>query len=197
VGRLMVNNATVLRAPGLKPAGTLVAVKEGGKIGTLHLSHVHVEGLETLVANEERIARTWSHQVENDARAEAFATKYELPGSVTLAKEQLTVRATITKVSHAPSLTEIAPYKDAITYVRMSVDGVVTGTYTTREILVLDYVIKNDKYTPVAEWKPGQKKLLELERLDMHSEVEDVYSSQDENDPELVPYLAVKVSDQP
>jgi len=68
VGRLMVNNATVLRAPGLKPAGTLLAVKEGGKIGTLHLSHVHVEGLETLVANEERIARTLSHQIETGAR---------------------------------------------------------------------------------------------------------------------------------
>ncbi len=64
VGRLMLNNVTVLRAPGLNPAGTLVAMKEGGKIGTLHLSHVHAEGLGTLVANEERIARTVSHQVE-------------------------------------------------------------------------------------------------------------------------------------
>ena|GEM_PF-5645830 len=65
----MVNNATILRAPGLDPAGILLAVKNDGKIGTLHLSHVHVEGLETLVANRERIARTLSHQVENDARA--------------------------------------------------------------------------------------------------------------------------------
>ena len=130
------------------------------------------------------------------ARAEALAKKYELPVSVTLAKEQLTVRATITKVSHVPTFTEVKPYKNAITYVRMSVDGVVIGTYPTREILVVDYVIKDDKYTQVAEWKPGQKKLLELERLDMHREVEDVYASQDENDPELVPYLAVKVSDQ-
>ena len=64
VERLMVNNATVLRAPGLDPAGTLLAVKDDGKIGTLHLSHVHVEGLEALVVNEERIARTLSHQVE-------------------------------------------------------------------------------------------------------------------------------------
>ena len=67
VERLMVNNATILRAPGLNPAGTLLAMKEGGKIGTLHLSHVHVEGLEKLVASEERIARTLSHQVENHA----------------------------------------------------------------------------------------------------------------------------------
>lgn len=64
VGRLMLNNATVLRAPGLESAGTLVAMKEGGRIGTLHLSHVHVEGLEALVANEEHVARTLSHQVE-------------------------------------------------------------------------------------------------------------------------------------
>ena len=67
VERLMVSNAVVLRAPGLEPAGTLLAVKEGGKIGTLHLSHVHVEGLETLVANGERIAQTLSHQVETGA----------------------------------------------------------------------------------------------------------------------------------
>ncbi len=62
------NYAAVLRAPGLEPAGTLLAMKEHGKIGTLHLSHVHVEGLETLVANEERVARTLSHQVETGAR---------------------------------------------------------------------------------------------------------------------------------
>jgi len=68
VDRLMVNNATVLRAPGLKPAGTLLAMKERGKIGTLHLSHVHTEGVETLVAGKERIARTLSHQVETDAK---------------------------------------------------------------------------------------------------------------------------------
>jgi hypothetical protein len=64
VERLMVSNATVLRAPGLQSSGTLVAMKEGGKLGTLHLSHVHAEGLETLVANEEQVARTVSHQVE-------------------------------------------------------------------------------------------------------------------------------------
>jgi len=131
------------------------------------------------------------------ARAEAIARKYELPGSVTLAKEQLTVRATITKVSHVPTFTEIAPYKDALTYVRMSVDKIDTGTYPGRDILVVDFVIKDKKITPVAEWKPGQKKRLELERLDMHPEIENVYSSQDENDPELVPYLAVKIGDQP
>jgi len=64
VGRLMLNNVTVLRAPGLKPAGALLAVKDDGKIGTLHLSHVHAEGLETLVANEEQVDRTLNHQVE-------------------------------------------------------------------------------------------------------------------------------------
>lgn len=42
----------------------LLAMKEGGGIGTLHLSHVHVEGLETLVANGEQVACTVSHQVE-------------------------------------------------------------------------------------------------------------------------------------
>jgi len=31
----------------------------------------------------------------------------------------------------------------------------------------------------------------------MHTHVENVYASQDENDPELVPYLAVKVINQP
>jgi len=130
------------------------------------------------------------------ARAEAIARKYELPGSVNVEKERLAVMATITKVSHVPSLTEIAPYKDALTYVRMRVDKIDTGTYPSRDILVVDFVIKDKKITPVAEWKPGQKKRLELERLDMHPEIENVYSSQDENDPELVPYLAVKVSDQ-
>ena len=39
-------------------------LKEGGKLGTLHLSHVHAEGLGTLVANEEQVARTLGHQVE-------------------------------------------------------------------------------------------------------------------------------------
>ena len=29
-----------------------------------HLSHVHAEGLKALVANEEQVARTLSHQVE-------------------------------------------------------------------------------------------------------------------------------------
>ena len=43
-------------------------MKEGGKIGTLHLSHVHVEGLETLVSNEERIARTLSSLAERVMR---------------------------------------------------------------------------------------------------------------------------------
>ena len=131
------------------------------------------------------------------ARAEAIARKYELPGSVNVEKERLAVMATITKVSHVPTFTEVKPYKNAITYVRMSVDGVVIGTYPSRDILVVDFVIKDKKITPVAEWKPGQKKLLELERLDMHPEIENVYSSQDENDPELVPYLVVKVGDQP
>jgi hypothetical protein len=131
------------------------------------------------------------------ARAEALARKYDLPGSVNVEKERLAVMATITKVSHVPSLTEIAPYKDALTYVRMRVDKIDTGTYPGRDILVVDFVIKDKKITPVAEWKPGQKKRLELERLDMHPEIGTVYASQDENDPELVPYLAVKDSDQP
>ena len=131
------------------------------------------------------------------ARAEALARKYELPGSVNVEKERLAVMATITKVSRVPTFTEIKPYKDAITYVRMSVDKIDAGTYANRDIIVVDFVIKDNKLTPVAKWKPGQKKFLELERLDMHPEIENVYASQDEDDLDLVPYLAVKVINHP
>ena len=96
-------------------------------------------------------------------------------------------------MSRVPTFTEIAPYKNAITYVRMSVGKIVTGTYRKRDILVVHYVIKDNKLTPAAKWKPNQKQFLELERLDMHPEVEDVFASDDENDLDLVPYLAVKV----
>lgn len=137
--------------------------------------------------------RTGQKNTKALARAEALAQKYDLPGSVKLEKEQLAVIATITKVSHVPTFTEIAPYKNAITYVRASVGDIVTGTYRKRDILVVHYVIKDNKLTPAAEWKPNQKQFLELERLDMHPEVENVFASDDENDLDLVPYLAVKV----
>ncbi len=127
------------------------------------------------------------------ARAEAIARKYELPGSVVVKKERLALMVTITKVSRVPTFTEIKPYKDALTYVRMSVDKIDAGTYANREIMVVDFVVKDNTYTPVAQWKPGQKLRLELERLDLHPEIGTVYTSQDEDDLELVPYLAVKV----
>jgi hypothetical protein len=129
------------------------------------------------------------------ARAEAIGRKYELPGSVNLVKDRLAVTATVTKLSRVPTFTEIKPYKDALIYARMRVDKIDAGTYAGREVIVVNFVIKDNAYTPVAEWKPGQTMRLDLERLDMHPEIGTVYTSQDEDDIELVPYLVVQVGD--
>ncbi|HUU69689.1 MAG TPA: hypothetical protein VM186_09200 [Planctomycetota bacterium] len=99
----------------------------------------------------------------------------------------------ISKVSHVPTLAEIAPYDDALTYVRYRIQEMVTGDYAGKEIIVAHYVIKDKKETDAAKWQPGHKQLLTVDRLDAHPKLEELPAADEANDLGLVPYSAVKV----
>jgi len=120
------------------------------------------------------------------AVAEKIAAKLGLPNHTgELGNEKLTIVAFLTKTSHVPTYQEIAPYTSAVTYLRYRIQGVVSGTYDKNEIVVVNWVIKDKKTTPVAEWEPGRKQLLTLDRLEFHPELEEVAVSDDANDLDL------------
>jgi len=125
---------------------------------------------------------------------ERAAAKYALPAqSLEPGGRSVTVVAAIEKVSRVPTLQEIAPYKDAVTYVQYRVQDVVNGDYANSRMLAVHYVIRDKKQTKAAEWKPGLKQLLTVDRFDAHPKLDELPAADDANDLRLVPYWATEV----
>jgi len=125
---------------------------------------------------------------------EAMAKQFALPDRTTEPGNKTIMAIVITsKVSHVPSLQEIAPYKDALTYTLCIVVDVVNGEYDKRQIVVAHYVIKDKKETDAAKWKPGVKQLITVDRLDAHPKLLELPAADEANDLKLVPYWGLKV----
>ena len=128
------------------------------------------------------------------ARAAVLRKEYSLPDTSTLAgNERLTVLATIDAPSKVPTAQQIAPYKDAITYIVYKVEKVLDGKYDGKSIVVVHWGMKNTKHTAAASWKPGLKQRLVLDLFDAHKELHEVTAAQDADEPELVPYWVLEV----
>jgi len=130
------------------------------------------------------------------ALIEQIAAKYALPArTLEPGNNTVTVVAAIEKVSRVPTLQQIAPYKDAVTFVQYGIQDVVNGDYAGSRMLVVHYVIRGKKQTKAAEWKPGLKQLLTVDRFDAHPKLGELPAADDANDLRLVPYWAVNVFD--
>ena len=105
----------------------------------------------------------------------------------------ITAVAIIAKVSRVPTIQEIAPYNDAVSYIRYHIQNVVNGDHRSRELLAVHYVIRQKKHTQVSEWKPGLKQLIVVDRFDTHPKLQELPAADDADDVRLVPYWALKV----
>ena len=126
-------------------------------------------------------------------RAEEIAKQYGLPErTAEPGNKQVTVVAIIAKLSHVPTLQEIAPYDKAVFFALCHIQDVVSGDYKQGRILVVHWVINDKTPTEAATWKAGLKQILTLDRYDAHPEIEQLSIIDDINDLSLVPYLAIK-----
>lgn len=128
-----------------------------------------------------------------EARARALVERFELPlHAFKQAIPRLTVIATIEAVSAVPSLQSIAPYRDAILYVRYRVARIVDGQYRQRRLIAAHWVIRDGKVLDTSGLSVGTRQRLVLEPLDAHPELRAVPPSQDADDPSLVPYWTLQ-----
>jgi hypothetical protein len=127
-------------------------------------------------------------------QAEAIARAYKLPAWMPDAEpDKISIVGRLTEISHIPTYQQIAPYDTALCYAKSRIQYKVSGNYDAADVLVAFFVIKDKETTKAAKLKKGQKQFLELERLDAHPELQDVFVSNDTTDFDLVPYLAVTV----
>lgn len=127
-------------------------------------------------------------------RARAIGKEYGLPKrAIAPANERLVVTASIEAVSKVPTAQQIAPYRDAVTYIVYKAGTVIDGKYEDERIVVVHWGMKNAKHTAAASWKPGRKQKLTLDLFDAHKELQGITAAQDADEPELIPYWALKV----
>jgi hypothetical protein len=129
-------------------------------------------------------------------QAEAIVAEHALPAqSWGTGNVNLVINATIEAVSTIPRPEDIAPYRNAVVYVCYKVDRVRYGEYDRDTIIVVHWGLRDRQPTPVAEWQPGKKLQLKLDRFDAHQELEVYPAGQDAwSDLDMEPYWAREVT---
>lgn len=120
------------------------------------------------------------------------ARRCELPGAVSVKKEQIEVVAKVSKVAPVPQFKEIAPYKEALSSIQYEVQTVLQGDCRENRLLVVHRVMKDKKHTRAAAYKPGDRHRLKLERFDTHPELEQIFRLEGTDDPDLIPWWALE-----
>jgi hypothetical protein len=124
--------------------------------------------------------------------AAAVVERYGLPQETSEAgNEQLTVVAVIEQTSRVPSAAQIAPYRDALTYIRYRVERVVAGGYSGDHLLVVHWGMRDAKPTLAAEWQAGLRQRLIVDLFGAHPELWRVTAAQDADELTLTPYWAL------
>jgi len=133
-----------------------------------------------------------------ETRAAALAAKvagtYGLPDRTDLPQSsRVELIATIEETSRVPSAAQIAPYREAITYIRYRVDQVISGDYTDRRIVVVHWGMKDGQHTPAAGWARGTRQRLIVEDFDAHPELDRITRASGAEDRTRAPYWALEV----
>jgi len=103
----------------------------------------------------------------------------------------LVVVGTVELVSHVPKPGE-APYTECLTYLKYRVDGVESGEYGEKEILVVFWGMRGNKLEPAASFKKGQKHRLHLSPFADQPDLSRVMAADDTEEYELTAYWADK-----
>lgn len=128
------------------------------------------------------------------ASAARLAATYALPDRPPApAPEQHELIATIEAVSAVPSAQQIAPYREVVTYVRYTVDKVLSGDYGGRRIVIVHWGMRNARHTTAASWRPGLRQRVKVDLFDSHPELDAITRAAGADDPTLTPYWALAV----
>ncbi|MBI4890195.1 MAG: hypothetical protein HY821_06180 [Acidobacteria bacterium] len=103
----------------------------------------------------------------------------------------LTLIGKVVKTSKVPEPYS-APYSDCLTSVLISVETVKSGRLAGKDLLVLFWAMKDNKWLPGATYAPGDRLQLELLPFKEVSDVRGVQRADDLDDFEHIPYFAIK-----
>ena len=131
---------------------------------------------------------------EASIRSDEIASHFGLPIEwERTASPRLVVKATVVAVSAVPTPAAIAPYREAITFIRYRVDEVREGSYTPRTIVIAHWGMKDGRFTPAADLKPGMQQVLACDHFDSHPSLQSVHWADDASVDELPAYWALEV----
>ncbi len=126
--------------------------------------------------------------------AAAVAARYGLPEETAEeGNQQITVVAVIERSSRVPSAAQIAPYREALTYVRYRVERVISGDYAGDRLLVVHWGMRDARPVPAAQWQAGLRQRLTVDLFGAHPELQRVTAADDADDLTLTPYWALSV----
>jgi hypothetical protein len=136
-----------------------------------------------------------NHPDSGGARLAATLTRrLHLPEKPAVAaNERLVVEATVEAASRVPTYAEIAPYTEAVTFVRYRVDRVVEGDYDRPRLVAVHWGMRDRQPTAAATWPPGLRQRLVLDRFAAHPELETVTAATEADDLDLPVWWALEV----
>jgi alginate O-acetyltransferase complex protein AlgJ len=94
-------------------------------------------------------------------KSEHSATVNPRPESSPPKDVPLVVTGTILKTSKVPA-PRTAPYKDCLTFIKIRVDNLVSGTYADSELIAAFWAMKDNEWLPAASYAVGDKVRLTL-----------------------------------
>jgi len=109
------------------------------------------------------------------------------------ADEGTVVIGQITLVSHVPQPSEV-PYKDCLTMIKYTVEGVESGSYAEDELLAAFWGMKAAELQPAAKFQVGQRHRLVIEPLAEHPDLLRAMQADDTNEYSLSPQWVVSYS---
>lgn len=144
----------------------------------------------TKLAAALRIEHPGTRQADEAA---AIAKPLRLPKKTNLTiADPIEILATIKAASRVPTAQQIAPYREAITFIVYDVERVLSGTYTDGEILIAHWGMRDAKHTAAAGWKPGLQQRLRVDAFDSHPPLAEITMAADADDGLLTPYWALE-----
>jgi hypothetical protein len=113
-----------------------------------------------------------------------------------LARDRVTVEATITDVSRVPEEKDFGPYRNILTNIRYRVDRVRGGRLDCPHVIVVHWCVRDRRHTAAAGYRPGERQVLTCEPFDpdAHADVGMLQQVNDLDDFDSPVYWAVKVA---
>ena len=122
-----------------------------------------------------------------------IAARYDLPEDTALSpSDRMILTGTIRAVSRVPTLEQIRPYRNVVTFIRYAVDRVIEGEYNRQHIIVAHWGMRDAIMTPAAHWTPGLRQRLTVDHFDAHPELDRITKATGADDVTLTPYWALE-----